>query len=1325
MANIDGGGALTFKAVLENDQLNRAIEETMRRVQGLSDAAVAGGKQMDEAFLQTADGIRDALGQIGQACEIHERELAKLERQYEDLGRQAGAALMSGRDDEYRAIEDTRACLSGEIKVRTALLKEARQLSDALEEQASKQEAAARKAEESAHAHRSLRTRIMELKEEMALLVDQGINEESDAYKALADELGRLQDIQGDIARQGRILSNDQAAFQGIIQGLSGISGGLSAATGAVSLFAGENENLQKIMTRVQSVMAITIGLQQVSQTLNKDSAFMLVTVRRSKELLTSAELKFAAALGASNVAAKALMGTLTLGLSVAVTGVIYLIDKMMTKSRESKKAQEEFTSAVIDGSYQAIGKVEALAHKYEQLGDDMKAKERFIKDNQRAFEDLGLAINGVTDAENVLIDNKDAFIDAQIAKAKALAYSQQAAEKVKKLIELQAEYESMSDTKRVWVPTSSLGTGQFILMDNDAKKKKKKEIDAAREELKNDYDNISKEEIASTKLMKEAGIRAINEYKEGTVGAIEQAIAAKEKALKGMVPYSEEWKRTNKEIEELRKKVSAPVQAPVANDKDPFVEMLKKRKAEYALFYKWQNSSEEEVRKAAKTEFSELLKQGHTYEAFLKTLHSRLSSLPDDGRHREQLRAIKNELAEITKTTALETFSDSLKKELEGASHVLKTLEIVSRRREELANDGTETDNEKKRLLDDAEKNALQKQEQETQKLLDDYASYLDKKIKLDLEYSNDLALLEKARAKATTDEERRKIDLAMANRKKQYDKDSKLSGDSEYDQMLQTYRTFEQKKEAIDEEFKEKSRLREEMLAGFQKELSEAKTEEEKQAIQKRIADNEKMAEGIKKAYQEALSKLAIDEMKVSSDWEKMFGNLDEIATEELERLLATIEGKTAVLGVELSPEDFKVVQERVKALRDKIKERNPFKILAHGLRELTDAVTTEEKKAALLRMFDSAARSAAHLKEVISSVANTLDALGIKGSEEIGHAVHALDGLARGAWDILSGNPVQVIGGTIKAIGSVVNYVAGANDRRAERSIRRHRENVSRLTATYKDLERQTSKSLGKRHYRLQKESIDNMKQQREELQRMIDAESGKKKSDGGKIEGWKEQQRELERRMTATVEGMRDNLLATDAKDIASRLGDALVQAFARGEDASRAWGETVKGVVRNMVKNILVQKVLYEPINQMAEKFTSKWVSKDGAFRGYEALENSLDDFEKELNGLYPRLERSMNVLKGRLTLEDSPGGDRSLAGAVKGVTEETAGIVAGQLNAIRINQGDANNMLRQQLSTLGQIARNTSYNRHLEKLDGILSALRGQENNPLRSQGLQ
>ena len=471
----------------------------------------------------------------------------------------------------------------------------------------------------------------------------------------------------------------------------------------------------------------------------------------------------------------------------------------------------------------------------------------------------------------------------------------------------------------------------------------------------------------------------------------------------------------------------------------------------------------------------------------------------------------------------------------------------------------------------------------------------------------------------------------------------------------------------------------------------------------------------------------------MKISPDWEKMFGNLDEIGTRELERLLATIEGKTAVLGIELSPEDFKVIQDKVKELKNEIKERNPFKALAQGFKDLKAATTDTDKVAALSGMFDSAAKAGNQLKGVISDVTSTLEALGVEGTEEVGAAMQALDGLASGAQDAImgymSGNPVQMVGGAIKAIGSVVNYFAGANDRRAERSIKKHQENVKNLQSAYKDLEWQISKALGSEVYKHQQASIENMKQQQRELDGMIRAEQSKKKTDNGKIKEWQERKKELDRSIADTMESISKDILQTDAKSAADQLGDALVSAFAKGEDAAKNFGDVVNNILKNAVLNQLKKNFLAHQMDGVLKDLEKKmgyWTGSGGnkefIFDGLTPDE--IADFKAKVEKATGEFKEAMKAT-GDLFKEIGLDNDTSLTGAVKGVSEETASIVAGQLNAMRINQGEANNMLRQQLSVLSQIAQNTSYNRHLEKLDGILSALKGQQNDPLRSQGLQ
>lgn len=1343
-------GALSFKAILENDDLLRAIDETVQRVQGFSDETASSGRLMDKAFQATSENIRQALGKIGTACEIHEAEIAKLEAQYEQLGKEAGAAFSAGNQEAVHAIQERQASIQGEIAVRKQVLTESRNLSDALEQEAQKREEATRAVETNAKAHQSLRSRIRELKEDMASLVDKGINEESEAYKKLVNELGRLQDIQGDISRQGRILANDEAKFQGVIQGISGLSGGLSAATGAVSLFAGENDNLQKVMTKVQSVMAITMGMQQVAQTLNKDSAFRLVTLNNLKkwwtrivkeatvaeteeavavETNTIAQEHNAVASGANAAAqgaqtASAVAGTTAnftlagafraVGVAIqsipvfgwvlaGISALIALVSHFSSKAMEAKKAQEEFTKAMVEGAYKPIGKIEELSAKYTALGNNIKEKEQFIKDNKKAFVELGTSITGVRDAENLLIKNKDAFISAQIAKAKAMVYTQQATEKIKKKMELQAEYEAMSDTVTVWTGGgSSLGGGSYVEVENKKKKGKKEEIEALEKEIKEGYANAMKEETNALKEMQSSGIKSTKEYAAGTVGAIEQAISEKQEALKDLVPNSDEWKKKNKEIDALRKQIENPTtKTTPKSTKDPFLEELKKRKEAYEDYKRILTGGDDIAKKNAQESYKKLIENGKTYLEYLQKERDKLLS-DNPKANAKKINTLDKAISEESGKDALKDYSEALSQEIAQAKTAVDALSIIAEKRKALLGDGSYIDNAQREILDRAEKDSNNAFQSQVEKLLTDYAGYLDRKLELDRKYQADLSALALARVKATTDEERARIDRVITERKKQYSRDSKISGDSEYDKMLQTYRSFEEKRAAIAEEYDEKIAIA-------------------------REHKNKELEDRLNKEKGKAMSKLAIDEMRDSPDWAKLFGNFSEMGTKELEKLLSMIEGKTAVLGIELSPEDFKVIQDKVKALDTEIRTRNPFKGIAKGFKDLKNATNDDAKIAAMAGIFEDSARAGNQLKGVLEDVTQTLDALGVEGTEEIGHAVKAIEGFASGAQDavmgFMSGNPVQAVSGTVKAVGSAISYFAGANDRRAERSIKRHQENINNLTSSYKELEWQISKALSGESYKHSQAAIKNMKQQQIELQGMMEAERGKKKKDDGKIREWQERKRELDRNIADMVSGMQQKLLGTDVKGVASQLGDALVSAFENGKNAAEAWGNTVKNIVNGLVKNILIQKVLEEPIKNIINKYTDRWVDKDGRFNGFNVVTNSVDALYQELNAELPKVESAFNAIKSKLKFNDDKA-DTSLTGAVKGVSEETASIVAGQLNAMRINQGEANNMLRQQLASLSQIAQNTSYNKLLVDIHRELKDISAGSGN-LRSQGLK
>jgi hypothetical protein len=281
-------------------------------------------------------------------------------------------------------------------------------------------------------------------------------------YDALQMRFADLTNAMGDAQKQANILANDERGMQGLIMGFTGLTGAASAAQGAVGLFAGENENLHKIMLKVQSLMAITIGLQQVQQTLNKDSAFMIVTVTKAKNLLAAAEMRLATAFGISTAAARLMMATLTLGLSAAITVAVTAISRYVTKTQEAKKAAQEFNKATAEAGYEAMSSFEKLRLEWNSLAGDLQAKNKFVKDNEDAFKDLGIQVRGTADAENIFVKNTEAFRAALTERAKSLASAELAQETYKKFLEKDLEARSMPATRTITTAMPTAGEVQI-----------------------------------------------------------------------------------------------------------------------------------------------------------------------------------------------------------------------------------------------------------------------------------------------------------------------------------------------------------------------------------------------------------------------------------------------------------------------------------------------------------------------------------------------------------------------------------------------------------------------------------------------------------------------------------------------------------------------------------------------------------------------------------------------------------------------------------------------------------------------------------------------
>lgn len=94
--------------------------------------------------------------------------------------------------------------------------------------------------------------------------------------------------------------------------------------------------------------------------------------------------------------------------------------------------------------------------------------KNQWIKDNKSEFDKLGIAVNDVTDAENIFVNNTEAVVNALRLRAKAAAAQKLAAEQYEKALVArnkaeteQAQGPSRWDEFQNWFVQSSLRTGE------------------------------------------------------------------------------------------------------------------------------------------------------------------------------------------------------------------------------------------------------------------------------------------------------------------------------------------------------------------------------------------------------------------------------------------------------------------------------------------------------------------------------------------------------------------------------------------------------------------------------------------------------------------------------------------------------------------------------------------------------------------------------------------------------------------------------------------------------------------------------------------------
>ncbi|MBP1615326.1 MAG: hypothetical protein H6Q13_2774 [Bacteroidetes bacterium] len=455
--------ALVFASGIDNSGLKSDAEEGKSIVKGMTDSVVSEGNKMNDALSNTSgatQGIRSIKNESESLFKSFKptEESAKRMREYitslngvniRSLPEQIKntKVLVKQTEEDIKSLQQTfEKAAPGKAKMfaLSELEKAKKVLTETKGELANLE---SQQGKTSTTAGR-LTSQIRVLKDEMSKMAMAG-GRDSQAYDDLRQKALLLQRQLNGTNKQMKILASPMANFQGVISGVTGLTGALSAGMGVMGLFSSENANLAKIQTKLQSVMAITIGLQQVATTLNKNSPFQLVTMAKAHNLLTAANTRLAVALGISNVAAKALMATLTLGATVVVTGLIVAWNKYSSHQEQMAEKQKEIEKEVsdaINGASSTMAEQMVTLYKligrWDSLGGNLKKQKKFITENKDEFHKLGISVNTVTEAENVLDGRTEAVVNAMMKRARATIYAKMAMDEYEKMArgELQAQ---------------------------------------------------------------------------------------------------------------------------------------------------------------------------------------------------------------------------------------------------------------------------------------------------------------------------------------------------------------------------------------------------------------------------------------------------------------------------------------------------------------------------------------------------------------------------------------------------------------------------------------------------------------------------------------------------------------------------------------------------------------------------------------------------------------------------------------------------------------------------------------------------------------------
>lgn len=807
--------------------------------------------------------------------------------------------------------------------------------------------------------------------------------EGSAQYQAMAKRAAELCDTLGDVRAQTKALASDDANWEAMASGLNGLSGAITAGTGVMSLFVGENEELARVQTRLQAVMAITMGMQQTFNALNKDSAFSTIALTKAKKLWTAVNIGLAESLGISTAAAQALMATVTLGLSVAIVGLIALWNKHNKATKDAAKAENDMVASMREGSRSAAVQKAKLDILYKATQDNTKS----LKERKVAVSNLQKqypAYFGNMKTEAILAGKAAAayrqLADDIIKAAMARAYEK----RIEKLAERQADLE-----------LSKAGLEKY-LHDNKANYDKAQKNRRAEKQYTKDVTG------GLTAGFAESGMA--QQFAEQRIDPTIKAYDQRNKQLKGICQEMEANQRVintlsakviayNPEVNRVESKgYNMPTETKVKKEKQ-----VKNEKEDLTNEINELGELELAARKKIEESRVALMKEGYEKQRAEELLHyeeekQRINE--EEAKRMALVQKLRKGGVVVTPEQEAQIGIDAAKQRIQAAQMYGDKLTAINEK--------------EKKEYDDKVKEEKQKEEEALDALLSKYKDYNAERIAIETAYTKDMVALLGRRNKDNYKE----IDAALAELERAKEKALKEVTNKELNEMKSSASIFVEMFESSSE-----------------------KSIKQINRIMRKLADL--------KLYMDAMARGELNAEGAVVVKNKKGETKRTITAEDIAKMGITPE---QLKRLQESPEALKAFMEQWQKLRQETLKKNPFKALGAALKDLFKKDTGEEDKGAKIkRLALTAAGCADEISKIAGGLSEMFDQIGNQSmAEAMGSVQSIMGGVSNIAKGFANGG---VFGGIMAAVGEAINIIgkafsAGARHRAALNAIMKER-------------------------------------------------------------------------------------------------------------------------------------------------------------------------------------------------------------------------------------------------------------------------------------------